>query len=89
MVDPRVHALSLDSVTTVKTAPTDRRLRVVFVDHVARLSGGEIAMLRLLPALAEHVDVHVVLGEDGPLVQRLRDAGIATRCCRSRRPSAT
>lgn len=52
---------------------------MVFVDHVARLSGGEIAMLRLLPALAEHVDIHVVLGEDGPLVQRLRDAGIATK----------
>jgi glycosyltransferase involved in cell wall biosynthesis len=52
------------------------RLRVVFVDHVARLSGGEIAMLRLLPALAEHVDVHVILGEEGPLVARLRDRGI-------------
>ena len=52
--------------------------RVVFVDHVARLSGGEIALLRLLPALANHVDVHVVLGEDGPLVARLGEAGIAT-----------
>src|SRR5436305_5461638 len=56
----------------------DRRLRVVFVDHVARLSGGEIALSRLLPALAEHVDVHVVLGEEGPLVKRLRDRGIET-----------
>jgi glycosyltransferase involved in cell wall biosynthesis len=54
------------------------KLRVVFVDHVARLSGGEIALLRLLPALAAHVDVHVVLGEDGPLVARLRDRGIDT-----------
>src|SRR4051812_47170014 len=52
--------------------------RVVFVDHVARISGGEIALLRLLPALANHVDVHVVLGEDGPLVARLREAGITT-----------
>jgi glycosyltransferase involved in cell wall biosynthesis len=50
---------------------------VVFVDHVARMSGGEIALLRLLPALAGHVDVHVVLGEDGPLVARLREAGIS------------
>jgi glycosyltransferase involved in cell wall biosynthesis len=56
----------------------ERRLRVVFLDHVARLSGGEIALLRLLPALAAHVDVHVVLGEDGPLVARLEAAGIAT-----------
>lgn len=55
-----------------------RRPRVVFVDHVARLSGGEIALLRLLPALAEHVDVHVVLGEEGPLVARLEQLGIAT-----------
>jgi glycosyltransferase involved in cell wall biosynthesis len=56
----------------------ERRLRVVFVDHVARLSGGEIALSRLLPALADHVDVHVVLGEEGPLVERLRGQGIET-----------
>lgn len=54
-----------------------RRLRVVFVDHVARLSGGELALLRLLPELSRHVDVHVVLGEDGPLVERLEAAGIS------------
>jgi glycosyltransferase involved in cell wall biosynthesis len=53
-----------------------RRLRVVFVDHVARLSGGEIALLRLLPTLSRHVDVLVILGESGPLEERLRDAGI-------------
>ncbi len=58
--------------------PVERRLRVVFVDHVARLSGGEIALLRLLPALAADVDVHVVLGEEGPLVARLRERGIDT-----------
>jgi glycosyltransferase involved in cell wall biosynthesis len=51
---------------------------VVFVDHVARLSGGEIAMRRLLPALATFVDVHVVLGEDGPLVEQLEALGIDT-----------
>lgn len=51
---------------------------MIFVDHVARLSGGEIALLRLLPALAAHVDSHVVLGEDGPLVARLRELGIDT-----------
>lgn len=49
---------------------------MVFVDHVARLSGGEIALLRLLPALAEQVDAHVILGEDGPLVGRLEELGI-------------
>lgn len=56
--------------------PLPKRIRVVFVDHVARLSGGEIALRRLLPALAELVDVHVVLGEDGPLVEQLEALGI-------------
>jgi glycosyltransferase involved in cell wall biosynthesis len=56
----------------------ERRLRVVVVDHVARLSGGEIALTRLLPALVRHVDVHVILGEEGPLVERLRARGIET-----------
>ena len=55
---------------------------MVFVDHVARLSGAEIALLRLLPALAAEVDVHVILGEDGPLVERLRSLGIATEVMR-------
>jgi hypothetical protein len=35
-------------------------------------------MCRLLPALAPLVDVHVVLGEDGLLVERLETLGIDT-----------
>jgi len=50
--------------------------RVVYVDHVARLSGGEIALLRLLPHLAG-VRPHVILGEDGPLALRLQQAGVS------------
>lgn len=53
------------------------RLRVVYLDHVARLSGGEIALVRLLPHLAR-VHAHVVLAEDGPLVGELHLAGIST-----------
>lgn len=53
------------------------RLRVVYLDHCAQLSGGEIALLRLLPALVDDVEAHVILGEDGPLVARLRAAGIS------------
>ena len=53
------------------------RLRVVYLDHVARLSGGEIALLRLLPHL-DRVSPHVILAEDGPLVGRLHLAGIST-----------
>jgi glycosyltransferase involved in cell wall biosynthesis len=56
---------------------SDRQLRVVFVNHCARPSGAEIAMLRLLPALVG-VDAHVVLAEDGPLVGLLRREGIST-----------
>jgi glycosyltransferase involved in cell wall biosynthesis len=48
----------------------------VYLDHCARLSGAEIALLRLLPAL-EQIDAHVVLGEEGPLVYRLLRAGIS------------
>jgi len=55
----------------------DDRLKVVYLDHVARLSGGEIAMLRLLPHL-DRVSPHVVLAEDGPLVQELHLAGVST-----------
>ncbi len=54
----------------------DGRLRVVYLDHVARLSGGEIALLRLLPYL-ERVNAHVILGEEGPLATRLQQAGIS------------
>jgi glycosyltransferase involved in cell wall biosynthesis len=62
----------------IERTPPAERIRVVFVDHVARLSGGEIALRRLLPAVAALVDVHVVLGEDGPLVGQLEALGIST-----------
>jgi len=60
----------------VSDTSTPRKLRVVYLDHVARLSGGEIALLRTLPALLDRVDPLVILGEDGPLVERLRAEGI-------------
>ena len=56
----------------------DRPPHVVVLDHVAQLSGGEIALLRLLPHL-EDVELHVVLAEDGPLVRRLHRAGISVQ----------
>ncbi len=52
------------------------RPRVVYLDHVAQLSGAELALLRLLPAMTD-VDVHVILGEDGPLAGKLRQAGVS------------
>ncbi len=54
----------------------EAQLQVVYLDHVARLSGGEIALLRLLPHL-RGVNAHVILGEEGPLAARLAQAGIS------------
>lgn len=51
---------------------------VVFLDHCAAWSGGEIALLRLLEPL-EGCRRLVVLGEDGPLVGELRAAGVEVR----------
>lgn len=61
---------------TVEPVEQPRRLRVVFLDHCARLSGAELALLRLVPAL-EDVDAHVVLAEEGPLVRRLLERGVS------------
>jgi glycosyltransferase involved in cell wall biosynthesis len=54
----------------------DERTRVVYLDHVARMSGGEIALLRLLPHLRE-INAHVILGEDGPFALALQRAGVS------------
>ena len=59
-----------------RTGALPRRPRVVYLDHVARMSGGEIALQRLLPHL-DRTDAHVILGEHGPLAQRLAEAGIS------------
>lgn len=55
----------------------ERRMRVVYLDHVGQLSGGEIALLRLVPHLTE-VEPHVILAEDGPFADELVQAGIST-----------
>ncbi len=54
------------------------KLRVVYLDHCAELSGAELALARLLPALKHAVEARVILAEDGPLVARLEEAGFAT-----------
>jgi len=54
----------------------DERLRIVYLDHVARLSGAEIALMRLLTHF-QNVNPHVILGEDGPLAGRLQKAGVS------------
>ena len=51
------------------------RPRIVFLDHTAVLSGGELALLRVLPEL--DVDAHAILAQDGPFADALRDRGIS------------
>jgi glycosyltransferase involved in cell wall biosynthesis len=55
--------------------PTGRPLRVVYLDHCARISGGEIALVRLLEGLRGRVQAHVLLGEHGPIEEQLEAAG--------------
>jgi glycosyltransferase involved in cell wall biosynthesis len=61
--------------------PASRRpRRVLFVDHAARMGGGEVALLNLVACLdPRRFRPEVVLAEDGPLVGRLRAAGVPTR----------
>ena len=47
------------------------------MDHTAELGGAELALCRLLPALAEFADIGVLLLAHGPLEERLRAAGVA------------
>jgi glycosyltransferase involved in cell wall biosynthesis len=60
-----------------RSRPPDRKYRVVFLDHCAKLSGGELALLRLLKGTVA-TEPHVILAEDGPLIDYLREAGIST-----------
>lgn len=52
-------------------------IKVVYVGHSAQLSGAELALANLLPALNE-IEPLVVLAGDGPLVSRLRGEGVTT-----------
>jgi glycosyltransferase involved in cell wall biosynthesis len=47
----------------------------LYLDHVARLSGAEIALVRFLEAAGPELDATVILAEDGELVEPLRATG--------------
>jgi glycosyltransferase involved in cell wall biosynthesis len=51
------------------------RPRIVVIDHVADLSGGQLAILRLATALGDRADFRFILGADGPLVDELTARG--------------
>jgi len=52
-----------------------RPLRIVFLAHAARYSGAEIKMMRLIEAGEDEIEATVILAEDGPFVEPLREAG--------------
>ncbi|MEY3764940.1 MAG: hypothetical protein RLZ42_1600 [Armatimonadota bacterium] len=65
------------SVGIPEQTPTYRQLRVCYLDHTAKLSGGEIALARLLETIDRTaIDPWVILAEDGSLAERLRAVGI-------------
>ena len=62
------------------TSPKDNApVPILYVDHTAKMGGGEIALLNLVTALDRtRFEPVVVLASDGPLVGRLRGAGVET-----------
>ncbi len=63
------------------SAPQKRRSdgppTIVYFDHTAIMSGGEIALLNLILSLDRSLFTPVVvLGMDGPLAEKLREAGV-------------
>lgn len=53
--------------------------RVLFVDHTAKMGGGEFALLNLVKNLTRsRYEPVVVLFSDGPLAAKLKEAGIET-----------
>ncbi len=59
---------------TIDTDAVDT-FRVVYLDHCAKRSGGELALLRLLSGFTS-VSPTVLLAEDGDFVGLLREAGV-------------
>jgi len=72
------HVTKLDDLLGIaEETPTYRQLRVCYLDHTSKLSGGEIALARLLETIDRNaIDPWVILAEDGGLAERLRSAGI-------------
>ena len=64
-----------DALVDARDQTAGRHLRVVYLDHSSQLSGAELALARLLPALTG-VDPVVLLAEPGPLQARLAHEGI-------------
>ncbi|MBV9097550.1 MAG: glycosyltransferase, partial [Frankiaceae bacterium] len=53
-------------------------MRLLAVSSHGQLGGSELYLARLLAALGDRVDPHVVVLQDGPFVAHLREQGVAT-----------
>lgn len=54
-------------------------LRVAYIDHTAKWSGGEVALYNILTNIGSQIDPLVILAEEGALADRLRERGIDVR----------
>jgi len=54
-------------------------LKVAYIDHTARWSGGEVALFNILTNIGEQIEPLVILAEEGVLAERLRERGIDVR----------
>ncbi|UQZ35049.1 glycosyl transferase [Paenibacillus sp. PK3_47] len=54
-------------------------LKVAYIDHTAKWSGGEVALFNILTNIGEHIQPLVILAEEGALADRLRERGIDVR----------
>lgn len=63
----------------------ERPLRVTYLDHMARLSGAEIALVRLLRAAGPGLDATVILAKEANWSTRFAPPARGWRSCRWRR----
>ncbi|GGF83488.1 putative glycosyl transferase [Paenibacillus albidus] len=54
-------------------------LRVAYIDHTAKWSGGEVALFNILTNIGDQIEPLVILAEEGALAERLREKGIDVR----------
>ena len=69
-------AIARHTIAIYEAAMNARPQLCVVLDHTAQLSGGELALRRLVAAMdRKHWRVHVILASDGPLRPELESAG--------------
>lgn len=66
--------ISLPYPSAFMPLPPSQRARVLFVDHTAVMGGGELSLLDLATAYQD--TSQVLLFDQGPFVNRLREAGV-------------